>query len=87
MILVGNENKAFEHDCDECVFLGHKQGERPCDLYLCKAGETCLIARYSDEPSDNTSRSVEMMERFNIQGDKDDLGRAYQLASVLGYID
>ena len=87
LLLLGNENKKFEHDCDDCSFLAHSTGERPADLYLCKEGEPCLIARYSSEPSDNITRSTEMMEHFGIQGDTDLLGRAYQLADVLGHLE
>ena len=86
LILLGQENKKFQHDCNDCEFLGHIQGQFPCDLYICKVGESCLIARYSNEPSDNTSRSVSLMEMCGMQGDTDDLGRAYQLADVLGHI-
>ena len=87
IILVGQENKKFEHDCECCKLLGHRTGERPSDLYICTEGEPCLIARYSDEPSDNVARSVEMMEHLSLQNDTDDLGKAYQLANVLGHLE
>jgi len=87
MILVGKENKKFQHDCQCCEFLGHKEGQFPSDLYICKEGDSFLIARYSDEPSDNVARSIEMMEMCGLQDDTDDLGRAYQLANVLGHLN
>ena len=86
-ILIGQNAQKFEHDCDKCIGLGHLEGEHPSDLYLCNEGEPCLIARYSSEPSDNVSRSVEMMEHFGLQNDKDALGRAYQVAKALGHLE
>ena len=42
----------FEHDCSECVFLGHFQKS---DLYVCRG---TVIARFSDEPRDYASGIV-----------------------------
>ena len=87
MVFIGNDQAKFEHDCDECVCLGHQTGERPADLYLCNEFEPTLIARYSNEPSDNVARSIEMVERFASVSDGDILQTAYQVASVLGHLD
>lgn len=42
----------FQHDCDECVFLGHHHGH---DLYFCNKSVATLIARYGDEGEDYAS--------------------------------
>jgi len=44
---------AFEHDCDECVFLGRFLDN---DLYFCDFGvDYTVIARHSSEPADYIS--------------------------------
>jgi hypothetical protein len=48
----------YKHDCEECTFLGTVQSKAktPIDLYFCpQAGLPTVIARFSDEDSDNVS--------------------------------
>lgn len=44
----------FEHDCDQCLFIGHYRGH---DLYRCPQGGTVvtIVARYGNEGPDYTS--------------------------------
>lgn len=43
----------FEHDCDECVFIGHYGGH---DLYRCpQMGMPTIVARYGDDGAEYTS--------------------------------
>lgn len=47
----------FEHDCKECVYLGHVSiNGREADIYVCKDGVTqrmdSLIWRHGNEPGD-----------------------------------
>lgn len=51
----------FDHDCEQCTFLGwidegpdnsHRGG---CDLYYCGKGHPTVIARYSSDGSDYVS--------------------------------
>jgi hypothetical protein len=45
----------YEHDCDECVYLGH---DGRADLYFCPQplfSQPTIIARHSSEPSDYLS--------------------------------
>lgn len=46
----------YEHDCEDCVFLGHVDCDeiRPRDAYACRA-DGCLVLRYGDDPEKNTS--------------------------------
>jgi len=42
----------WEHDCDQCVFLGHSQGQgRLVDLYYCetRGHSRTVIARYGED--------------------------------------
>ena len=45
----GYAEPKFEHDCDQCRFLGRLDGE---DLYVCQGGYT---RRFGDEPHANGS--------------------------------
>ena len=45
---------AYQHDCDECVFLDHVVGH---DFYYCDKGEFTLVARYGNDGPDYTSGS------------------------------
>lgn len=65
---------AYEHDCDKCVYLGttgpitKQQKTNATDHYSCSSRwpqGTTLIQRFSSEPSDYASRSIE-----NAQGSK-----------------
>lgn len=54
-----NTNPRYQHDCDECTFLGTiastYQPDAPyTDLYYCKPQNT-LLARYSSRGSDYSS--------------------------------
>lgn len=61
MSIFKNNNPKFQHDCDACRFLGRSQDET-ADLYSCTQDrEVELIARYSDEPSDNRSWSLDLL--------------------------
>tara|TARA_S200002703_G_scaffold4056_1_gene5446 strand:+ start:1435 stop:1980 length:546 start_codon:yes stop_codon:yes gene_type:complete len=56
-------NPMFEHDCEDCTFKGavkHGRGKaaRIVDVYTC--GNE-IITRHSDEPSDNQSTTVELV--------------------------
>ena len=45
----------YQHDCPKCKFLGISSDKR-ADLYACETDYGVeLIARYSDEPSNNVS--------------------------------
>lgn len=46
------ETPLYEHDCKNCVFLGHYQG---ADLYFCPRPWKTFIARYSSEGSEYDS--------------------------------
>lgn len=54
----------FKHNCDDCLFLGHMEltfegtKSKAADLY--SHNHVSIIARYSDEPSDNSSWSLDM---------------------------
>jgi hypothetical protein len=60
-----NEQPLFEHDCDDCIFLGRWAGAtinpyKPiviADLYIHVGGVEgiTVIARYSSVPSENSS--------------------------------
>ncbi len=53
----------YQHDCPKCKFLGISSDKR-ADLYACKVSYGVeLIARYSDEPSDNASWEASMKSR------------------------
>ena len=44
---------AFEHDCDECVFLGRYEDH---DLYLCpQGGMPTVVARWGNDGPEYTS--------------------------------
>lgn len=48
-----NNTKQFEHDCDNCVFLGNAL---EADLYVCVGSmNTTVIARYGDDGPDYIS--------------------------------
>jgi hypothetical protein len=42
----------FEHDCEDCKFLGSYDGR---DLYFCPGGGPTIIARRSSDPPDYSS--------------------------------
>ena len=76
----------FQHDCSACTFLGSviDTHARECDLYVCPSEDDhALIARFSDEPSDNASTSVHFA-RF--RGDADLLHIAFLLAQRRGLL-
>jgi len=62
----------YEHDCDDCVFLGSIQrlGETD-DCYVCS--DTLLI-RHSDEPSDNRARSIALARETGDHGFEEAVG-------------
>lgn len=48
----------YEHDCDECIFIGHRG---KTDIYLClnpSPHEHTIIFRHSDEGSDYASTKL-----------------------------
>lgn len=50
----------YKHDCPNCKFLGISS-DKQADLYACKTHlDVELIARYSDDPSDNASWEASM---------------------------
>lgn len=68
--------KQFEHDCDNCVFLGNALG---ADLYVCVGSMiTSVIARYGDDGPDYISgvATAEMDTRLAV---------AFTLAVKNGY--
>ena len=48
------ETPRFEHDCDQCVFLGRFEQEPGIDhdLYFCRAAGERLISRWGADPTD-----------------------------------
>jgi hypothetical protein len=66
-----NKTPAWEHDCENCKFLETvtiNQGEKYAglyDIYIC--GKSSIIARASDEPSDNYSWDLESLNRLPNQ--------------------
>lgn len=51
--IIENEPALFEHDCDNCKYLGHYEGR---DLYVCKGSfETTVIARFGEDNADYAS--------------------------------
>ena len=68
--------KQFEHDCDNCVFLGNALG---ADLYVCVGSMiTSVIARYGNDGPDYISgvATAEMDTRLAV---------AFTLAVKKGY--
>jgi hypothetical protein len=48
-----DDRPVYEHDCDECLFLGHYGG---ADLYYCsQSGSPTVLARFSSDPPNYTS--------------------------------
>ncbi len=47
----------FQHDCDECIYLGPHKGEADIkyDLYACVVGFKTVVARYSGKGEDYVS--------------------------------
>lgn len=56
-----NQQPLFRHDCDGCRYLGsvqtdeRGQGLVAADVYVCPGASPTVVARFSDEPSDNIS--------------------------------
>lgn len=68
---------AFEHDCDNCVFLGRFLDN---DLYFCDFGVNhTVIARHSSAPADYISGTV-LIPYY------DELAMAHQKAVKAGLI-
>jgi hypothetical protein len=63
-------NPRYKHDCDGCVLLATID---KYDVYFCEnCDEGSLIARYGDEPSNNTSSPVAMIfQRVELDGTSD----------------
>lgn len=40
---------AFQHDCDECIYLGSADATRVNDLYIHPGKHVTLITRYGEE--------------------------------------
>ncbi len=78
------------HDCDACTFLGWAIDGTPgyqimcVDLYVCgqEFPTASLIARFSSEPSDYSSRPISAGQPKTMH-----LLDAYHRARGLGYID
>jgi dCMP deaminase len=75
------EKPLYEHDCDECVFLGRYEGtpRRPVrvhDLYYCQKSAhatdskwpATVIARHSNTPSDYTS-GIALAQAYERRGE------------------
>lgn len=58
----------FEHDCDECAFLGHLLDH---DVYVCPQGGIglTLIARYGDKPEENGSGLAIVLSKYLAGGE------------------
>lgn len=68
---------AWEHDCEDCIFLGRANGDEVVDLYYCPNARPwpTLIARFSDEPHDYISGLV-----FGMCNLDERLAQAYRIA-------
>ena len=75
----------FEHDCDECAFLGTVHAaHRPegyVDLYRCDAHGATVIARYGDDGPEYSSAPLDMAARFGGE-----IAVAGTLAAALGRV-
>ena len=75
----------FEHDCDECAYLGTiHAAARPegfVDLYRCDAHGATVIARYGDDGPEYSSAPLDMAERFGGE-----IAVAGKLAVALGKV-
>jgi hypothetical protein len=51
----------YEHDCEECIFLGHYTHLHDFDLYVCPRESlgVCCIARWSSEGPHYSSMSLQ----------------------------
>src|SRR3990167_2809320 len=75
----------YQHDCDECVFLGTFQNEQDTDLYWCGEKKGILptvIARFSDEGSDYASGMC--FGRIHANEPSSSIGEAYRRAIARG---
>lgn len=77
------ETPNFEHDCENCVFLGIKDGK---DLYWCSQGSSngrwTVLARFGDSGPNYSSGAV-----FAKPGGDEDLHEAKLRAIKKGLID
>lgn len=71
-------NPKYEHDCDECIFLGHS-ADGNFDLYIHPVGSITVIACRSSDPPDYKSGLV-------FVGMDDELTQAYNLAKIRNLI-
>jgi hypothetical protein len=61
----------FQHDCRDCVFLGHRAG---CDVYVCEGRHTkfsknaVLVARYDNAPMAYTTAIIALIEARLARG-------------------
>lgn len=75
----------YEHDCDNCKFLGrYRQNSQgaPYDLYFCPTADSTVIARYGDDGPDYVSGMIAARA-----GAHPALVRALELAKVNGYLE
>lgn len=82
------EGPVFEHDCDECVFLGHYEKH---DLYYCGKDIETVIARWSSDGPDYASGVplgiIPLGKRGMYVGPAAKILRvAYLIAADLGYL-
>lgn len=82
-----DETPQFEHDCEDCTFLGRHaaEGGSPCDLYHCLQGRDwpTVIARWSDEGADYTSGAI-WGRRELAEGRDTAMAEAYRRAKERG---
>ena len=61
-----NPNPRFQHDCDDCKFLGtivskYQPNAPYADLYACR--DNSLIARYGSDGPDYSSMPMELVQQ------------------------
>lgn len=65
---LAGSKKEFEHDCDECVYMGTVfDGERFFDMYLHRS-EPSIVARYGNGPTAYYSGLTDVKETDSLIG-------------------
>ena len=72
----------FEHDCDNCKFLGTYEinwGYKNYDLYVCITGSNIvLVARYDNEGWQYMACSIKRLDSYGVEHPLKEAERRYR---------